>query len=336
MDRLTLEKYDTQKTYETYDNWPKIARESFESNQEPVNFEGINHIVFAGMGGSGAMGDIFFSVLSKTKIHVNVVKGYLLPTTVDSNSLVITVSVSGNTIETLAVLDAAFKINCKIIAFSSGGKMLEYCIKNKIEHRLVPKYHSPRASFTAYLYTMLKVLHSKLEIKHEDILESIIELEKIGKKISSLNLTKSNPSLNLAEKMIGIPMIYYPSGLQPVAIRFKNILQENAKIHAIAEDVIEACHNGIVSWEKESNVSPILIQGKDDYIKTKERWKIIKEYFKKNKIEYSEINSIEGSILSKLINLIYILDYCSIYKAVLTEIDPTPVKSIDFIKSRTS
>ncbi len=318
--------------YKVYDRWPEIAREAFESNQKSIDFEGIEHIVFAGMGGSGAIGDIFSSILSKTKIHVNVIKGYLLPTTVDSNTLVISVSVSGNTDETLAILDSAYKKKCKIIAFSSGGKVLEYCIKNKIEHKLVIQYHSPRASFTSYLYTMLKILYSGLEIKRQDILESITELENISKKIGSSNLTKNNPSLNLAEWIDGIPMIYYPFGLQSVAIRFKNVLQENVKIHAIAEDILEACHNGIVSWEKESKVKPILIQGKDDFIKTKERWKIIKKYFDKNKIDYTEIMSIEGSILSKLINLIYILDYCSIYKAILTETDPTPVKSIEFIK----
>ena len=52
-----------------------------------------------------------------------------------------------------------------------------------------------------------------------------------------------------------------------------------------------------------------------------------------------EINSEIGCstiILSKLINLIYILDYCSIYKAILTETDPTPVKSINFIKNKLS
>jgi len=329
-----MDKVDIQGMYKIYDSWPDIARKAFESNQEPVNFENIDHIVFAGMGGSGAIGDIFSSILSKTDIHVNVVKGYLLPTTVDSNTLVVVVSVSGNTAETLAVLDSAYKRKSKIIAFSSGGKMSEYCTKNKIEHRLVPKYHSPRASFTSYLYTMLKILHSALEIKREDILESTMELENISKKIGSSNLTKNNPSLSLAEWINGIPIIYYPFGLQSVAIRFKNVLQENAKIHAIAEDVLEVCHNGIVSWEKESVVKPILIEGKNDYIKTKERWKIIKEYFYKNKIEYMEIISIEGSILSKIINLVYILDYCSIYKAILTETDPTPVKSIDFIKSR--
>ena len=64
-------------------------------------FDNIDHIVFAGMGGSGAIGDIFLSILSKTNIHVNIVKGYRLPATVNSNTLVITISVSGNTMETI-------------------------------------------------------------------------------------------------------------------------------------------------------------------------------------------------------------------------------------------
>ena len=72
--------------------------------------------------------------------------------------------------------------------------------------------------------------------------------------------------------------------------------------------------------------------GRDDYIKTKERWKVVKEFFKINKIQYKEVLSSNGSILTKLVNLIYLLDYSSIYLAVLSKTDPTPVKSIEFIK----
>jgi glucose/mannose-6-phosphate isomerase len=128
--------------------------------------------------------------------------------------------------------------------------------------------------------------------------------------------------------------LYYPAGLQAAAIRYKNSLQENSKIHVMTEDVIESCHNGIVSWEEKSEVSPILIQGMDDYVKTIERWKILKEFFELGGIEYRVVNSLKGSILSKITNLIYLLDYSSIYSAVLNKRDPSPVKSIDFIKSR--
>jgi len=329
----TLEKYDPQGMHKIYDRWPEIARESFQTNQDSVDFNNVDHIILAGMGGSGAMGDMFSAILSKTKVHVCVVKGYLLPKTVDSNTLVVATSISGDTIETLTVLDSARKARCKIIAFSSGGKMQDYCNKNKIEYRKIPQIHSPRDSLTSFLYSMLKILEPILPIEKTDIIESIKQLEILGKQISSINLSSENPSLNLAEWISGIPLIYYPHGLQTAAIRFKNSLQENAKTHAMTEDVIEACHNGIVSWEKPSVVQPILLEGMDDYIKTKEIWKILKEYFEAKNIQYKQIFSGKGSILTKLVRLIYLLDYSTIYKAVLSEIDPTPINSIDYVKS---
>lgn len=320
--------------HKIYDKWPDIAKESYESNKNAVDFQDIEHIVFSGMGGSGALADIFSAILSKTKIHVCVVKGYHLPKTVDSNTLVITTSISGNTAETLTVLDSAKKLNSKIIAFSSGGKMEKYCTKNKIEYRKIPQLHSPRASFTAFLYSILKILDSVIPVKKGDIKESITRLDNLKQMISSSNITKNNPALELAEWINGIPLIYYPWGLSAAAVRFKNSLQENAKSHAMIEDIIEASHNGIVSWEMASNVKPILLEGQDDYIKTKERWKIIKEYFQENRIDYKEVFSVKGSILSKLVNLIYLLDYSTIYLAALSKIDPSPTRSIKFLKDR--
>ena len=320
--------------YAIYDRWPEIAKNAYNSNVNPVDFKNIEHIVFAGMGGSGALGDIFSSILSKTNVHVTLVKGYLLPKTVDSNTLVVPTSVSGNTVETSTVIESARKLGCKIIAFSAGGKIENYCIKSRIEYRKIPQHLSPRVSFTEFLYSMLKVLEPILPIEKQDIIQSIVQLENLSKSISSDNLSENNPSLKLAEWIKGIPMIYYPWGLQAAAIRFKNSLQENSKMHAITEEVLEASHNGIISWEKPSIVQPILLEGEDDYLKTKERWKILKGYFEENNIDYREVFSIKGNILAKLINLIYLLDYTSIYCAILSKTDPSPITSIDFIKSR--
>jgi glucose/mannose-6-phosphate isomerase len=329
-----LEKYDASGMYKIYDQWPQIARESYESNYDDVKFDGIDHIVFVGVGGSGAIGDLFSSILSKSNIHVTLVKGYLLPKTIDKNTLVIVTSVSGNSVEPLTVLESSMKLNCSLIAFSSGGKMEEFCKKNQINFRKIECIHSPRTSLVKYIYSMLKILKSILPITENEIIESINELENIRATISSHNLSESNPSIELATWISKIPLIYYPHGLESAAIRFKSSLQENTKSHAIIEDVIEACHNGIVAWEKTSAVQPILIRGQDDYIKTKERWNIIKNFFVENKIDFKEIPTIHGNILSKIIVLIYILDYTSIYKATKDKIDPTPVKSIDYIKSK--
>ena len=319
-----------------YDNWPNIARKSYNSNLELISFNEIDHIVFAGMGGSGAIGDVFASILSKTNIHVSVVKGYQLPNTVDKNTMTVVTSISGNTDETLNILKQLKKGDHKTIAFSSGGLVEDYCIKNNINYRKLNQFLSPRASFTIFLYGILKVLGPIIPIKKEDIKNSLENLEKISLNISSKNLTDSNNSIKLAEWIKEIPLIYYPNGLQSAAIRFKNSLQENSKIHAITEDVIEACHNGIVSWESLTNVQPILIQGQDDHWKTKERWAILKEYFQNKEIPFWEIKSVEGGILTKIMNLIYQLDYCSIYFAVLNKKNPSSVDSIDFVKRRLS
>ena len=335
MEISDVQRYDSKKMYEAYEKWPEIAQENYFFKDLPkIQFKNIDHIVFAGVGGSGTVGDVISSILSKNDIHVNVVKGYLLPKTVDSNTLVVTTSVSGNSNEALTVLQNAKKSNGKFIAFSSGGKMKKYSIKNKIPYYEIPEIHSPRASFTSYLYSILNVLEDVISVKKQNVKESISRLKETRKKISSDNLTNSNQALSLARWISDFPIIYYPWGLHSAAIRFKNSLQENAKIHVFAEDIIESSHNGIVAWEKRSKIKPILITGRDDYTKTKERWQIIKEFFNQKKIRYKEVHSLNGSILSKLVNLIYLLDYSSIYLAVLSKTDPTPVKSIEFIKGR--
>ncbi len=330
-----LDRIDTEHMYKTYNRWPEIAKESFEGDFEKIEFDEIDHIVFAGMGGSGSLGDVISAILSKKDIHVSNIKGYLLPKTVDSKSIVIATSASGNTEETIEILKNARNTSAKICGFSSGGLLENYCKKNKIPFQNIQMIHSPRASFTKFLYSILNVLEPVIPIKREEIKESISSLEDTKKIISSENLMgENNKALELAEFTRDITAIYYPAGLGSVAVRYKNCLQENTKIHAMTENVIETCHNGIVSWEKETIVKPVLIQGKDDHFKTKERWRILEEYFNLKKINYKKINSIEGNILSKIVNLIYLCDYSTIYAAVLNNTDPTSVDSINYIKSK--
>jgi glucose/mannose-6-phosphate isomerase len=329
-----IKSIDSDNMSEVYDRWPQIARKNFSVNFSKVDIKNIDHIVFAGMGGSGTIGDVFASILSKTNIHVTVIKGYLLPKTVDDSTLVVTTSISGNTLETISILKNVEKMNAKFVALSSGGIMEKFCMNKKIKYYKIEEEHSPRASFVGFLYSTLNILEQIVPVKKTDVSKSIESLFNIQKSVCSKNLNETNEALQIAEWIKEIPMVYYPSGLQSAAIRFKNSMQENAKMQVMTEDVIEACHNGIVAWDKPKNVQPVLIQGKDDYVKTKERWEIIKELFRENGIQFKEIFSQEGSILNKLVCLIYLLDYASIYNAIISKTDPTPIKSIDFIKKR--
>ena len=329
-----IEKFDPQKMYLVYDKWPTLARDAYEKEFSKMKFEDIDHVVIAGMGGSGAIGDIITAILSRENFHVSTVKGYLLPKTVDAKTLVIAISISGNTKETLSILDYKSKSEAKFVAISSGGSMEKKCKENSIPHYNISMNHSPRASFGIFLYSILNIFGDALPIQKSEVIESLEKMEQLQMNINSNMLNEKNQSLNLAKKINSNPLIYYPDGLKAAAIRFKNSLQENTKIHTSIEDVIEASHNSISTWENNNNFKPILLQGVDDYLKTKERWEIVKEYFKNKNIEYEEVFSVDGNIISKLVCLIYLLDYTSIYLAVLSKIDPSPVDAIDFIKKR--
>ena len=93
MEIKDIQRIDKDRMYEYYDKWPDFARQSYEKEfSDPEfsdpEFSNIDHIVFGGMGGSGTIGDIISSILSKKDIHVSVIKGYLLPKTVDENTII--------------------------------------------------------------------------------------------------------------------------------------------------------------------------------------------------------------------------------------------------------
>tara|TARA_Y100001960_G_scaffold321693_1_gene396883 strand:+ start:1140 stop:1352 length:213 start_codon:yes stop_codon:yes gene_type:complete len=67
MEIKDIEKIDTKSMYKIYDDWPNIARESYNEKYDKINVKDIDHIVFAGMGGSGSIGDTISAILSKKK-----------------------------------------------------------------------------------------------------------------------------------------------------------------------------------------------------------------------------------------------------------------------------
>ena len=71
--KLGLEKYDPNGMHNVYDRWAHIAKDAYDSEIEPVDFKDIDNVVFSGMGGSGTIGDLFSSILSKTNVHTTVV-----------------------------------------------------------------------------------------------------------------------------------------------------------------------------------------------------------------------------------------------------------------------
>ena len=119
----------------------------------------INSIVIAGMGGSAIGGDVV-SILEKENINIPfaVSRGYSIPNWVNENTLVICSSYSGNTEETLSVLDEALIKNAIICGVTTGGILADILKENDKDIVIIPGGLQPRAALAFSFVPITKLL----------------------------------------------------------------------------------------------------------------------------------------------------------------------------------
>jgi len=329
-----------------YDKWPEYCKNAFGRNVDVDEklFKNVSSIVFSGMGGSGTTGDILADWMRlKCNIPIHVAKNYHVPAFVNDETLLIALSVSGGTEETLTTLVEAASARAKIIAVSQGGEMEQICQKKKLFHLKIQQRILPRVTLPEVLYSMLNLLtHSTfLDGLKDQIQDSIQSMEEIGKKICQACEYEHNPAKQLASWMLGHMPVAYCSPLQRgVGIRFKNSVNENAKVNAIAAEILDACHNELVSWSYKENsvLKPVLVRNKSDPEEISARFDVFKEMLQRNGHEVFETPMHGSTALSGIVSSLYMLDYATIYMGILRKVDPTPIDAVfefkDHMKKR--
>ena len=303
------------------------------------NFAGI---AFLGMGGSGFAGDIIKSLVKyEITIPVETVKGYKLPAYINKNWLVIAVSYSGGTEETVATASEALNRGCEVVFSTSGGKMEKIAHENNKCVVSVPKGYQPRAA-SGYLFLPLYILLGKIGLISLDMGKINHAISVIKTKAGLYNrnvVSEKNPAKKIAIEIgSNLPIIYGFEGLMsPVAFRWKCQINENSKGPAFWNEFPELNHNETVGWErlKETTKDFVLIVFKDkdqsNVMKTRiaTTAKLIKENF--NKI--IEIETEGSSDFEKAMNMMYLGGISSVYLALLNNTNPTPVSKIDALKA---
>src|SRR5262245_52385852 len=86
----------------------------------------VSAVLVLGMGGSGVSGDVLAAVAGpECPVPIVVSKDYELPGFVDGSTLVLAVSCSGNTEETLEAVMAAHETDAYVATVSQGGRLAE-------------------------------------------------------------------------------------------------------------------------------------------------------------------------------------------------------------------
>jgi glucose/mannose-6-phosphate isomerase len=299
-------------------------------------------IVVAGMGGSGIGGELLKDwTRDRITVPVEVCKEYSLPAYANKHTLVLVVSYSGETEETLSVFRDAIKRKCMIVCVSSGGKLHEFSEKLGFPHILVPSGMAPRATLP-YLFLPLITTLEKIRLisgGNDEILETIRVLEQVSADNSPERPSDRNFSKKLAVNINGtVPAVYGFGFHRTVAQRLKTQFNENSKNPAKWEFFPELDHNEIVGWEEAEkfaeHFSVIFIRDAEEPPEIRRRIEVTKELMSRQIEKLFDVHSRGESRLAKMASVICTGDFTSVYLAVLRGIDPTPVKTITLLKQK--
>jgi len=305
-----------------------------------VSYSKPDNIIVAGMGGSAIGGDLLKDwVRNKSKITIEVNREYQLPAYAGMKTLVLITSYSGDTEESLSAFLDALKRKCMIFCVSSGGALLENAERLKVPYLRVPGGMPPRAALP-YMLVPLLIFIEKMGLVSdatEELEEALMLLEKISRDNSPEKPTEKNFAKTLAENIgQSAPVVYGFGFYRGVAMRYKQQFNENCKIPAKWEIFSELNHNETVGWEKAGELakcfSAILIRDKDEPTEIQSRIEITKELMDQEGLRLFEVQAQGKSPLARMLSTILVGDFTSVYLAFLRGVDPTPVKTINYLK----
>ncbi len=330
-----MKKVDTEGMLDIIEKFPEQIEEGIAIGKDAkidFSFNGKN-VIIVGMGGSAISGEIIASLAKdECALPIFIMRDYSLPSFVNEETLFIALSYSGNTEETLSCFLRAVQKGCKIIAISSGGK-LEEMARDGHCHIKIPPNMQPRAAIAYLLFPLITVLERFGLIKEHEREKIIPQARILRERIKQDFPTKNNEAKQLATKIKGTPLIYASGFLSPVAKRWRQQFNENAKMMAFDFFLPEANHNEIMAWEHEirGDYTCIFLRHKNEDEKIKKRFDFMKKVYGK-KAHIIEVFADGKDKLAQLIHALYLGDYVSTYLALAREVDPTPVSLIQQLK----
>ncbi|MCS7138863.1 MAG: bifunctional phosphoglucose/phosphomannose isomerase [Crenarchaeota archaeon] len=325
-------------------SFPKLVSDAFILSQNlkiPDRYRKVKEIIVCGMGGSAIGGDLFKDLSNiMINLNVSVIRDYDLPKYVDENSLVVAVSYSGNTEETLECFKQAYERRACILGIASNGLLEKACSILKIPFLRVPGGYQPRAALPLLFIPLLKVSEAIgfPMIKDIEVKRLCWLLEQYNKTVSPESPIENNPAKKLAIKLYGkIPVVYSLGHLKSVALRYKDQINENAKMRAMCDQIPELNHNEIEAWERIDFKELLYVVLIDTKFKNKYIAESIKELvskIEKEGVGISVITPPGETMIEEMLTAILLGDWVSYYLAMLRRVDPTPVSLISEFKKR--
>lgn len=322
--------FDTQDALKTITAMAEHIKEGYKLAEGIMPKTTFSKLLIAGMGGSGIAGDLLKYLLDMDphcNILVETAKGYEPPKTVDKDTLLIAISYSGNTEETLSTYKASVRKGCQAILVSSGGKMQDLAQLNKHAHVKLPEKLQPRMALAYLFMPLLKIMENTGIIR--SYFNDVKQVTDLLRKYQPIQ----QKAIALSEKVHNkVPIIYADSNFYPVAYRWKTQFNENAKTTAFTHAFSELNHNEILSFSNRPAPMHIIILSTEKYHRRiLKRIELTKTLIQQKGVAVTQI-AVKGSLLAQMFTAIFLGDLTSYYLALRYETDPTPVTIIEKLK----
>ncbi len=338
-------KIDAKNYLREIDNLPKQLEEAYQQGlgQALPHWQGIQRVVFAGMGGSAIGADLLVAFASRSSpVPISVQRNYYLPAWArGKETLVVASSHSGNTEETLAAFDQARNNDCRILALCAGGKLAEKARQADVPLWTFEHHGQPRAA-VGYSFGLLLALVKRLRLLPDPAIELSTATAAMRKQQASLHAVvpvAKNQAKRLAGQLMGRWVMVFGSDiLEPVARRWKTQINEVAKAWAQFEVLPEADHNALAGLAQPEGSLPssmvLFLRAPSCHPRNLQRAELTRQAYMLEGLNTDIIDAFGETPLAHMWTALHFGDYMAYYLAMLYEIDPTPIPALEGFKKQ--
>lgn len=307
---------------------------------DPLDLGDVDAIIVAGVGGSGICADVVAAIAAdRLAVPVIVHKNYGLPAHVGRRSLVVAVSCSGDTEETLSCAQEALHRGARLLAVAGGGRLAGLCEEVGHPWVPVPRTCQPRHSLGALAVPVLAALGL------DDGLDEAFDVQRrtvaqCGRHVPVADNPAKQLGASIAEA--GVAIVQGTRPLASVAAyRLKCQLNENAELPAFFGELPEATHNELVGWQEPHGLAKtstlvFLRDPQSEHPRMSRRIDVFTDLVADRFATVAQLTAEGATSVARLASLLLLADLTSVYAALALDRDPTPIALIDSLKQEMS
>jgi glucose/mannose-6-phosphate isomerase len=306
----------------------------------PERHRAASAVAVLGMGGSAACGDLVRAIFSdRLRVPIVSVRDYELPAWVGGSTLVVAVSHSGATEETIAALGGALERRCPVAVIATGGPLGDVAARVDLPRLIYPNETPPRASlgYTMVLLAGLLERAGMLDLADADVAGAVEAARSVSRACAVDVATESNLAKQLAWSLLDrLPVIEGAAFLAAVARRWKTQLNENSNSTASAEELPEATHNTVVGYDQPDTLRDhhciVFLEGSGDNPRNRRRARLSREMLETVGTSHQKVVFDQPGRFAQACAAIALGDYVSFYLAMLYGVDPSATPALTVVK----